>query len=185
MLLELVLVAAIGLVLLAISYPAMSGLAGNSGLTGKRGQKAALDQVKSKLAEARAHAMEEGRPYRVAIVPGKGNYRLAPDSDDFWGKGGSATSASHGETQLMVVGALPQGTCFCDPETAPKSSQSSDAPTFDEPEKVPTSSYQTLVTFLPDGTVRDDGKIGVKTIGAKLVVVKLQALTGVVTTLED
>jgi prepilin-type N-terminal cleavage/methylation domain-containing protein len=186
-LLEVVLVSAIAVVLVAIAYPSLNGLSGKDGLTGKRGQKAAVDQVKGKLAEARALAMEEGRAYRFAILPGKGNYRFAPDSDDFWGQGGASSPASHGEKELVVAGALPHGTCFCDPEATPKSSRNGreDEPTSDEPDKVSASSYQLLVTFLPDGTVRDDGKIGVKTVGAALVVLKLKALTGVVTTQEE
>jgi prepilin-type N-terminal cleavage/methylation domain-containing protein len=184
-LLELILVCAIGVVLVAIAYPSLNGLAGHEGMTGKRGQKAATDQLKNKLAEARAQAMEEGRAYRFAIVVGKGNYRFAPDSDDFWGQGGSTSTAASGEKQLVVAGALPQGSMFCDCEDSSCACPKENEPTFDDPAKVSSGSYKALVTFLPDGTARDDGKIGVKTIGAHLAVLKLQALTGVVTTLED
>jgi len=189
-LLELMLVAAIGIVIAGIGYPYLSSsLSGKDSLAGKPGQLAAIDQIKGRLAEARFHAMEEGRPYRFGVVLGKGNYRFAPDSDDFWGQGGSsASSPGSGGKQIVVAGALASGVCFCDPESAPSNSsggQGHHERTFDEPEGVSASSYQSLVTFLPDGTVRDDGKIGVKTEGAKLVVVSLKALTGFVASQEE
>jgi Tfp pilus assembly protein FimT len=186
-LLELLLVGAIGVVMLGIAYPCLNCLSGGDGMTGKRGQQAAIDQVKSRLAEARAQAMKEGLPYRFAVMPGKGNYRFAPDADEFWGQGGSHSS-SDGERNIVVAGALPHGACFCDPSEAcskSSASQGHDEPTSDEPDKVSAGSYQALVTFLPDGTVRDDGKIGVKAEGAGLVVVSLKALTGYVVSQEE
>jgi prepilin-type N-terminal cleavage/methylation domain-containing protein len=188
-LLEVMLVAAIGVVLAGIGYPYLSSsLSGKDSLAGKPGQLAAIDQIKGKLAEARAHAMEEGRPYRFGIVPGKGNYRFAPDTDDFWGQGGSAASSADGQKHIVVAGALASGACFCDPDSAPSNSSGNhgrDELTSDEPDRVSAGSYQALVTFLPDGTARDDGKIGVKTDGAKLVVVSLKALTGFVVSQEE
>jgi len=188
-LLEVMLVAAIAVVLLGVAFPYLSStLAGKDGLAGKPGQLAAIDKIKGQLAEARSHAMEEGRPYRFGIVLGKGNYRFAPDSDEFWGGQGGASTSASGEKHVVVAGALPSGTCFCDAEEAPSKSsgnQGHDALTFDEPDRVAAGSYQALVTFLPDGTVSVDGKIGVKTSGAKLVVLSLKAFMACVATQEE
>src|SRR5262249_49163156 len=117
-LLELVLVCAITAILATMAYPLLSGmLYGKDGLSGKPGQQAALDKVRSRLAEARARAMNEGRPYRVAIVPNKGNIRVAPDSDEFWGGGGGDSKKG-----TVLAGALPSGSHFCSPSGAAGSS---------------------------------------------------------------
>jgi len=49
--------------------------------------KAAADQVKSRWAEARAKAMEQGKPYRFQVMDSN-TFRVAPD-DDFDGDGGT------------------------------------------------------------------------------------------------
>jgi Tfp pilus assembly protein FimT len=178
---ELLLVGAIIVVLAAIAYPTLNGLIGNKGLTGKRGRDAALDELKNKLAQARGRAMEEGRPYRVAVVLGKGNLRLAPDTDDYWGGGGSGSSDGH--SSMVVACALPPGSCFRNPDSADGAPRQGEI-TSQDPDSVSPGEYKTLVVFLPDGTHREDGKISLATVGARRITVKLQAQTSALTTQE-
>jgi prepilin-type N-terminal cleavage/methylation domain-containing protein len=177
---EILLVIAIVVILAALAYPSLNGwVTGGKGLTGKPGQVGALDEVRGKLADARARAMEEGRPYRFAVMPGKGNYRIAPDDDESWGQGGGAEGGS-GRKPLVFAGALPPGSLFSDPHAV---TPATDSHTALPPEQVSPGSYQTLVTFLADGTARDNGQIAVSTVGApRAVVLTIQALTGNVTT---
>jgi hypothetical protein len=143
---------------------------------------AALDELRNKLAQARSRAMDEGRAYRVAFVPERGNYRIAPDSDEFWGNGGSGTSDSSAAKPLVVAGSLPQGCYFC--EAVGVSGPASEGDTSMASEQVDPSSYQNLVTFLPNGNARDDGQVVLQTVGARPVIVRLKGSTSVVTTEE-
>src|SRR6516164_8495476 len=80
---ELVLVMVLLVIVGALSYPSLSSMYGGFKVT------AAADEVRSAWAQARAHAINEGTPYRFAVVPGKGNYRIAPDVESYWaGQGG-------------------------------------------------------------------------------------------------
>jgi len=64
----------------AIAIPTLNSMMGDNPV------KAAADQVKSRWAEARAKAMEQGKPYRFSVT-GDNTFRTAPD-DDFDGPGG-------------------------------------------------------------------------------------------------
>jgi len=77
---EIVVVAAIILIAGAIAIPTISSMMGDTPV------KAAADQVKSRWAEARAKAMEEGKPYRFSVIDSN-KFRVGPD-DDFDGAGG-------------------------------------------------------------------------------------------------
>jgi len=182
---EMVLVMAIVVILAAIAYPSLNGLvAGDKGLSGVPGQKAALDEIRGKLAEARARAQEDGRPYRVAIVPGKGNYRIAPEGDDFWSGSGKASADSQGHKALVFAGTLPAGSRFASSDS-PANCSCSDEQTSDDPEHVSPCCYVELVTFLPNGDARAGGRIGLATVEARPIVLQIQAHTGNLTTLEN
>jgi hypothetical protein len=174
--LEMVLVCAMMVVVSAMAYPFLDCLSGKDGLTGKPGQTAAVDMLRSKLADARERAMTTGKAYRVAIVPHKGNIRVAPDSDDFWSGSGD------GSTATVIACSLPHGSCFCPPdESAANGSAENNGQVS---EQVAPASYQKLVTFLPNGTATEEGKVGVKVVDAPRVIVTVHADTGVVTTQE-
>ncbi|TMQ33677.1 MAG: prepilin-type N-terminal cleavage/methylation domain-containing protein [Planctomycetota bacterium] len=79
---EVVLVLALLVLLAAITYPSLDAMYGDSKVT------AAGDMVRGAWAEAQARAMDEGRAYRFAVIPNQGNYRVAPDSADFWSGNG-------------------------------------------------------------------------------------------------
>jgi prepilin-type N-terminal cleavage/methylation domain-containing protein len=182
---EMVLVLAIVVILAAMAYPALSNLVGKDGLSGKRGQTAALDDLRGKLAEARSRAMDEGRPYRVAVMPGKGNFRVAPDGDQYWGGSGQAAGNNQGRKPLVLACALPHGSRFADPDAIPASSSNADEVTSQAPDQVSPSAYQKLVVFRPDGTARDDARIAVVTVGTRPVVCQIRAMTSNLTTQEE
>src|SRR5260221_6622958 len=71
---ELVVAMAIMAIALAIAIPSIQGLIGDTPV------RAAADMVKSRWAEARAKAMEEGKPYRFQVQDGS-HCRVAPDDD--------------------------------------------------------------------------------------------------------
>jgi len=76
-LLEMVAVLAVLVILGAVIVPSLSGFYGNTK------QRAAADILRTRLAEARAKAMERGTPFRVAIHTDKNRIRVAPDTEDF------------------------------------------------------------------------------------------------------
>jgi general secretion pathway protein H len=71
---ELVVVLAILVIAIAVAVPLMSGMFGDTPT------RAAADMVKSRWAEARAKAMEEGKPYRFQVTDNT-HFRIAPDDD--------------------------------------------------------------------------------------------------------
>src|SRR5713101_3739433 len=77
-LLEVMLVMAIIVMVSALSFPSLDSMYGYYKLN------AAVDSVRAAWALARAHASTNDLPYRFSVVQGQGNYRLAPDSGDYW-----------------------------------------------------------------------------------------------------
>src|SRR5262245_51413138 len=75
---ELMLVLAILIVFSAIAYPSVTAFYGSHQMS------RAADMVRTGWAEARAHATAEARPYRFAIVPNRGNFRVAPHAPEYW-----------------------------------------------------------------------------------------------------
>jgi prepilin-type N-terminal cleavage/methylation domain-containing protein len=170
---ELLLVLVLLVLLAAIAYPTLDGLLATFRMT------EAADMVRANWADARAYAMNEGRPYRFAIVPGKGNFRVAPDSPEFWG-GGDPPVADPNNPPLVVENSLPRGVRFStlDAYQSATADQSGDSSL--PPDSVDSSSWSTLVTFLPDGTTKEDVEIVFTGAGARPLDVKLRALTGAV-----
>jgi prepilin-type N-terminal cleavage/methylation domain-containing protein len=169
-LLEVTLVVALLAIVAALAYPSIDGMYGHHRLT------AALDEVRGTWAAGRAHAIEEGQPYRFAVVLGKGNFRLAPDSPEFW-EGGQQGSGN-GPQPAIITGALPRGVTFAN------GNGGNAAPGGANPDtilpSVSPSQYQTLAVFLPDGTARDDVEIRFNVRGAAPAVIRLRSMTGVV-----
>jgi len=77
---EIVVVVAILAIAAAIAVPSLRSMMGDTPV------KAAADQVKSRWAEARAKAIEQGKPYRFQVKDST-SFRVGPD-DDFEGAGG-------------------------------------------------------------------------------------------------
>ncbi len=172
---ELILVLALLVVLAAIAYPTLDSLLGTFRMT------SAADMVRAHWADARAYAMNEGQPYRFAVVPGKGNFRVAPDSPDFWGGNDPPTPADPNNPPLVVDDALPRGVRFSTPDTYQSAGMGPTGDSSSPPGSVDPSSWSTVVTFLPDGTTKEDVEIVFIGAGAQPLNVKLRALTGAVT----
>ena len=90
-LLEILLVMAVIVIIAAISFPSLEAMYGQTRVN------AGGDSIRAALATARAHAVEEGIPYRVAIVPGKG--KGAPRTP---AQGGPATHSDMGARRPLT-----------------------------------------------------------------------------------
>jgi prepilin-type N-terminal cleavage/methylation domain-containing protein len=171
-LVEVTLVLALMVILAAIGYPSVDAM-----LAGVKADGAA-DAVRAAWSEAQAHAINEGRPYRFAFVPGKGNFRVAPASDEYWN--GASPSADPDNPAYACDGTLPKGVVF--------RVDGSGAPAGDGDTSLPEGSvsagqwdHDHFAVFLPDGTAQDDVDLTLELASARPVVVHLRALTGVVT----
>lgn len=171
---EVVLVLAVIIVLSALAYPSLDSMYGEFRLT------AATDQVRARWAEARARAMDEGRPYRFAVVPNQGNFRIAPDSADFWSGNGDAASNSDAPP-LVLEETLPKRVRFVTSDTPQEENASPGGEGTPGSDRVDPSKWTRVVTFLPDGSARDDVEIVFQSRGARPLRLKLRGLTGAVT----
>ncbi len=90
---ELIVVMALLLLLAAVVLPSVGAFRGDTR------QKGAADALRGELATARGRAMEEGRPYRIAISQGGNRIRRAPDTQDF----GTVTAFGHPDSSAAVV----------------------------------------------------------------------------------
>jgi len=171
-LVEVTLVLALMVIIGAVTYPNIEAAYGGIKVEG------ASDSVRAAWSEAQAHAVNESRPYRFAVVPGKGNYRIAPDSNDFW-SGGTPPTSGTSDPAVVVEGSLPKGIVFPNPDgTVPQAGGDDTALPNDA---VSPGQWVTTAVFLPDGTAQDDVDIPLHLDGARPVVVHLRGLTGVVT----
>jgi Tfp pilus assembly protein FimT len=161
-------------ILAAVVYPSFDSMVSSYRV------QAASDMVRAAWASARARAMDEGRPYRFGVVPGKGNYRVAPDSPSYWGGSGSGSdSTDNADDALVLEEALPKGVRFTTADSMQQVDQSGDS-------SLPTDSanpsmYTTAAVFLPDGTARDDVEIIFQAKGTRPLFLRLRGFTGVVT----
>jgi type II secretory pathway pseudopilin PulG len=171
-LLEITLVMAIMVILGALSFPSIDAMYDGVKMDG------ATDSIRAAWSEAQAHAINESRPYRFAVVPGKGNYRVAPaDDSTFWSGG----TPSRGPDDQWVVreGSLPKGIVFPNPD-------GSTPPVGNEDTALPDGSvgpgqWVPTAVFLPTGTAEDDVDIPLRLEGVRSAIIHLRALTGVIT----
>ena len=165
-LLEVILVAALLLMLTALAVPSIERMYGDMKLD------AAADQIRGRWADARARAMEEVRPYVFAVAPGEARFRVAPDRADYWA-GGDAPAAGFGDAAerppLVLEEALPEPIRFAaDVGVAGMSSPVA-------------GGWVPVATFLPDGTCREDVLVRLEMDGQVPVTLRLRGLTGSVT----
>lgn len=174
---ELVLVVTLIVIVGAVSYPSLRSLYG-----GFKAQ-AAADAVRAVWAQARAKAMNDGMPYRFSVAYGKGNYRLAPDTPEYWiGSGGAPANNDPTTKPLVLEDAVPKGVRFSTP-TAVQGGERADASddTVAPPGSTDPTAWGTVVVFLPDGTARNDAELAILTAGARPLRLRMRGLTGVVT----
>jgi Tfp pilus assembly protein FimT len=167
-LLEIVLVVAIVVILASIALPSFHAMLQQQKLD------SSADAFRAALAFARGRAIEEGRPFRVAIVPGKGNFRAAADSSDAW-SGGDPTPDPSGKESLVMEDALPKGIALSvgsDPQRPQP-----DSDTVLEVGKVGPDSWKTVAVFLPTGNARTDAEVNILPAEGRGLVIVLRALT--------
>ena len=102
---EVLLVAALLVVVAALVYPSLKGSYGYYKLQG------GIDSVRAAWAQARARAIEEGRPYRFSVESGGSHYRVAPDQGGDSSGAHASGNDSHGHG-LVLEKALPAGVTF-------------------------------------------------------------------------
>ncbi len=172
-LLEMILVAAIMAIFAALSYPSLESM------YAAFQRDAGVDAVRAAFSEAQGRAVNEGRAYRFAILPGQGNFRVAPDTNEQWA-GGSAPAGQDNSTEPPYVqeSVLPTHVRF--------GLSGSDAAPGNEtavPEGgVDPSQWVKTAVFLPDGTAQDDAAVTLHTTGCRPVTLYVRGLTGFVTT---
>jgi Tfp pilus assembly protein FimT len=154
------LVLAIIAMLAAIAYPSIETMYGDLRV------QAAADHLRGRFALARSRAIEDGRPYRFAVQPNSGSYRIAPDAAGFWGDGMAASDDDSFPTPLQLDGSLPEDIAF---QVADDNAVSS-------------GGWSTLVVFLPDGSCSSDRIVRLEREGNRPVEIRIRALTGGITT---
>jgi len=156
-LLEVSLVAAVITVVSALAYPSLQGMYGYYRVNG------AVDAVKTGLAQARARAIEEGKPYRFALAPNGRRFRVAPDEPSFWS--GPARPGMNGRGGALEA-SLPEGVTF--------SAQEADG------QSVGADGWAAPAVFQPDGAAQEDMVLVFRAEGAQPRAVSLRAMTGAV-----
>ena len=154
-LLELILVLALMAMLAAMLYPSFESM-----FIGVR-VNAAADHLRSKFAEARAHAIDEVRPYRFAVKAGQSGYRLAPDTSDNWSD--STTPPDSSNPGTVLEDQLPGGIQF---------NLGTGAGTPD------SNGWTTILTFQFDGSCDADKTIRLDLDGARPVEISVRSMTG-------
>ncbi len=158
-LLEVLLVVAIIIVLGAVAYPTLDAMYGDVRV------KAAADQVRGACTEARTRAIEDVRPYRLAVQPGTGKFRVAPHASEFWDG-----SSSEGMGEEVSVSAFIQEEELTQPILF---EIDGDFPTEGE--------WTTIVIFNPDGTCSADVEIALKEEDdTSPLIIRIRAMTGAV-----
>jgi Tfp pilus assembly protein FimT len=111
-----------------------------SGLYGGTRPRAAADQVRGEIATARAYAMEEGRPYRVAISADGTRIRRAPDTEFDQGAAAEHATTTARSVEYAFEYVTAQVTIGVENELP-----------------ADTGGWLTVAVVMPDGTCRDDG----------------------------
>jgi len=134
---------------------------------------AAADSVRSGWVGARSHAVEEGQRYRFAVVPGKGNFRIAPDSAEYWDGSHPETNADY--PPFVFEGTLGKGIRFTINGTGGEDDDTSDSSV--EIGAVDSGQWTTQAFFDADGTSPEDVTITLAIPGSRPVVLSLRGLT--------
>jgi Tfp pilus assembly protein FimT len=172
---EVMVVMAILVVISALSFPSLASMYGSYKMNGS------VDAVRAAWADARARAIEEGRPYRFAVEPDGSSYRVAPDNDDYWQAGTNGPDNDPNGKGLILEHSLPSGVRFSvNGESVAELPNEPDNDIIGEKE-VTTSNWSPAVIFLPDGTAREDVRIVFRVRGVRSTSLQLRGLTGNVT----
>ena len=172
-LLEVLLASAVILMIAAITVPSLKSSYGYYKLEG------GIDSVRAGWAMARAHAIEEGRPYRFSVEPNGSHFRVAPDREDYW-SGSPPSDDSQGKGYVLEQ-ALPGGVRFTvDGQPGEEPPEDNTPPGKEDNTASSKIEWNTAVVFLPDGTAKEDVHILFQVRGTRPMMVHLRGLTGTV-----
>jgi Tfp pilus assembly protein FimT len=170
--LELVLVMAVIVVLSALVLPTFRGMYADAKIKG------AADEVRGRWAEARAHAVNEGRAYRFAVILDKGNYRVAPEGTNYW-SGADLPTVDDGTTPPYIVeGALPKGIYFVAPDSTKEVDDHEKDTALEGSVDQSMWKPENSIIFLPDGSAQDDREFRIVAPAARPIQLRFRALTG-------
>jgi type II secretory pathway pseudopilin PulG len=156
---EILVVMAIMVIAGAITVPLLSTLLADSRLS------AAADQVQAQLAETRARAMEEGRPWKLAYLPGTGVYQLAPEDSTEW----EQTQQDPVEKLDLIRDQLPKDILFAATAEEIQGGQAAGGG---------GGAWETIAVYLPAGNAQDDMQVFFGQNGVWPTQVQVRALTG-------
>ncbi len=157
-LMEIIVVMAVIIILGAVFIPTLTGVEGD------RPIKAAGDLMRARLAEARARAMEDGIPYRLALSPDFRRVRVTPDDQT-----GNAFPPDENESQDPSVSdyVFPKGV------TARVLNDVSGESVVDQ------FGWTTVATFEPLGTSKETVvEVELSQPGVYQLLVRMRGLTG-------
>ena len=127
--------------------------------------KAGADTLRGRIADARGAAIEDGRPYRLAVsIDGK-RVRVSPDEQAF------VTMAAQSDDD--DVGPLVAESMLPPDVTATTQHEDGSEATPDE------AGWVRVATFQPDGTCREDtATVKITEPGARAITIRIRGLTG-------
>ena len=176
-LLELLLVVALVGILAALAVPTMQTVYADVRA------RAAADTVRAAWAEALSRAVNEGRTYRFSLVLDHGNFRVAPDSPEYWSGNSPVTTTDPSNPVYVQDDALPKGVRFRTVEALAAPVTESDESSRLPAESIDPGSWSGMILFLPDGSVRTEQEyveVGIRAPAAQPLVLRMRTLTGVV-----
>ncbi|NBU74772.1 MAG: prepilin-type N-terminal cleavage/methylation domain-containing protein [Planctomycetes bacterium] len=166
-LMEMILVMTLIVILAALVVPSIRGF--------YKGEKlmAATDGVRAAAAQARLMAIDYGIPYRLSVVPGRGNYRAAPDTDEAWvsGQGGELPTVEGVVPPDIALRVQTQGQNL-------SISDEGEVATAFEVGKVSADMWTTVAVFRPDGTADRTVEIICSSAHSLPLSITLRGLTG-------
>jgi type II secretory pathway pseudopilin PulG len=176
-LLELALVCALLVVIAAVTFPSLATMYHQHRLG------LATDSVREAWALARARAIEEGRPYRFAVIPDSGRFRVAPDSPEFWSGSGAPDAEANGTERppLTLSRTLPGGVVFVMDGSGSSAGAGGGGWADDqggEDDDDPGAPWKPVAVFMPDGTAQEDATIQFQGGGSRTATLRLRGLTG-------
>jgi len=170
-LLEVVVATMVVVIMAGVSMPSVRVMFGSFKVHG------AADTVRGAWAQARGRAIDEGRPYRFAVIPDSGYFRVAPDDASYWG--GSGGQDSH--AGMVLEESLPAGVHFNINGNTSVAPDRGDSLAEPGPAPVGASAYTFAITFQADGTVDQDAEVIFQMQNAASVCLCLRSMTGAVT----
>jgi prepilin-type N-terminal cleavage/methylation domain-containing protein len=163
---EVLCVLVVILVAFFIALPAIQPMMADNHL------QAASDMVQARWNEMRNRAVAEGQPYRFAVMEHTGSFKIAPDSAEFWADG-SNTVANDPETRPWVVEEkLPGNVLFLGTEVTPTGAE--------QPSSTGGGEWHRAVTFLPNGTAKEDVHVSFGQEGSRSLTLTLRGVTGLI-----